>query len=299
MSAMPAAEQPPADRDGSDESAVRRVAIIGGGRMGSGIATVALERGWRVCIVEPDTAAAERARSSISRGLTISAERNGQVAQPRFADEATIVSRIEELPSEVDLAIEAVPENPELKADVLARLSRHVGTSAVIATNTSSISVDQLASSVHAPERFLGMHFFNPVPASKLVEVIRGAATHESAVAQASGWVQDLGKTPIIVSDAPGFASSRLGVLLGFEAIRMLEEGIADAESIDAAMTLGYGHAMGPLRSTDLVGLDVRLAIGRYLHSTLGERFAPPRLLEEKVAAGDLGRKSGRGFYTW
>src|SRR6185312_7041580 len=149
------------------------------------------------------------------------------------------------------------------------------------------------------PGRFLGLHFFNPVPASSLVEVVTGTATEPGLVAEAQGWVRALGKTPVTVADAPGFASSRLGVMLGLEAIRMLEEGVATAEDIDAAMVLGYKHPIGPLRLTDIVGLDVRLGIAEYLHAQLGERFAPPQLLRDKVAAGELGRKMGQGFFSW
>ena len=174
-----------------------------------------------------------------------------------------------------------------------------VGPDTVLATNTSSLSVTDLASHLQRPSRFLGMHFFNPVPASKLVELVVAGPTDPALPGTATDWIRGIGKTAIVVQDRPGFASSRLGVLLGLEAIRMLEEGVADAEAIDTAMELGYRHPMGPLRSTDLVGLDVRLAIAEYLHSTLGERFAPPQLLRDKVAAGDLGRKTGRGFYTY
>ncbi|MGH9073165.1 MAG: 3-hydroxyacyl-CoA dehydrogenase family protein, partial [Acidimicrobiales bacterium] len=197
------------------------------------------------------------------------------------------------------LVVEAVFEDPGLKQSVLRAVAEAASPDAVLATNTSSISVDRLARSLPGPERFLGMHFFNPVPVSDLVELVRGAATAEGVVAAARGWVEALGKTPITVKDRPGFASSRLGVLLGLEAVRMLEEGVASAEDIDAAMVLGYRHPMGPLRTTDLVGLDVRLGIAEYLTGALGERFRPPRLLVDKVARGELGRKSGRGFFDW
>jgi 3-hydroxybutyryl-CoA dehydrogenase len=149
------------------------------------------------------------------------------------------------------------------------------------------------------PARFIGLHFFNPVPASELVEIVVGAATEPAVVASAQDWVAGLGKTPVTVKDSPGFASSRLGVAIGLEAIRMLEEGVASAEDIDAAMVLGYKFPVGPLRLTDIVGLDVRLGIAEYLHSQLGERFAPPQLLRDKVAAGELGRKTGSGFFQW
>ncbi|RZK74045.1 MAG: 3-hydroxyacyl-CoA dehydrogenase family protein, partial [Rhodococcus sp. (in: high G+C Gram-positive bacteria)] len=165
--------------------------------------------------------------------------------------------------------------------------------------NTSSISIAELGNVLTDPARLIGMHFFNPVPASTLVEIVRAPATDAAVVDRVREWVSQLGKTEVLVNDSPGFATSRLGVCLGLEAIRMLEEGVADAESIDRAMELGYRHPMGPLRSTDLVGLDVRLAIAEHLAKTLGDRFAPPALLREKVAKGELGRKSGQGFFTW
>ncbi|MEU7748883.1 3-hydroxyacyl-CoA dehydrogenase family protein [Nonomuraea sp. NPDC049158] len=170
---------------------------------------------------------------------------------------------------------------------------------AVIASNTSGISLDTLAEALGGPERFLGLHFFNPVPASKLVEVVVATATDPGLRDRAVAWVEALGKTAVVVRDAPGFASSRLGVVLGLEAIRMVEAGVASAEDIDAAMTLGYGHPTGPLRLTDLVGLDVRLGIARYLEREWGARFTPPDLLVRLVEQGHLGRKTGRGFYDW
>jgi 3-hydroxybutyryl-CoA dehydrogenase len=201
--------------------------------------------------------------------------------------------------ADADFVIEAVFEELSIKKTVLAELEQHVSPEAILATNTSSLSITELAGALQRPARFLGMHFFNPVPASKLVEVVVAPETAPDVVASTRGWVRALGKTDVVVKDSPGFASSRLGVLLGLEAIRMLEEGVADADAIDAAMELGYRHPMGPLRSTDLVGLDVRLAIAEYLAGTLGERFTPPQLLRDKVAAGELGRKTGRGFFTW
>jgi 3-hydroxybutyryl-CoA dehydrogenase len=186
-----------------------------------------------------------------------------------------------------------------MKETVLRGISAVVCDDAVIATNTSSISVSRLSTVVKDASNFIGMHFFNPVPASKLVEVIVGNSTRDTVIDFTCAWVEAMNKTAIVVADHPGFASSRLGVALGLEAIRMVEEGLAQASDIDAAMTLGYGHAMGPLRVTDLVGLDVRLGIARYLHQELGERFAPPQLLIDKVERGELGRKSGQGFYKW
>jgi 3-hydroxybutyryl-CoA dehydrogenase len=195
--------------------------------------------------------------------------------------------------------IEAVPEDRALKIESLRRVEAVVPRTAVIASNTSSISIDDLAAALEHPERFLGLHFFNPVPASSLIEVVVGGSTNQELVDDARAWTEALGKTPVVVADAPGFASSRLGVALALEAIRMLEEGIATAADIDAAMELGYRHPAGPLRTTDIVGLDVRLGIAEELHAKLGERFAPPQLLRDLVADGHLGRKTGRGFYEW
>ncbi|SHN78550.1 3-hydroxyacyl-CoA dehydrogenase [Geodermatophilus obscurus] len=277
-----------------------RVGVIGGGRMGAGIAQAFLAAGARVAVVEAGGEAAAAARGRVADGLEEAARRgklDGDVAT--VLDRLTVVDSPAALDRETGLVIEAVPERADLKAEVLRAAEAAVAPDAVLATNTSSLSVTELAAALAHPAKFLGLHFFNPVPASKLVEVVVAPETAAELVGIAGGWVRALGKTDVVVQDSPGFASSRLGVLLGLEAIRMLEEGVADAEAIDTAMELGYRHPMGPLRSTDLVGLDVRLAIAEYLHRTLGERFAPPQLLRDKVAAGELGRKTGRGFHTY
>jgi 3-hydroxybutyryl-CoA dehydrogenase len=277
-----------------------RVGVIGGGRMGAGIAQAFLAAGARVEVVEAGDEAAEAARGRVAGGLE-EAARRGKLA----GDVGTALARLTLVGSAADLSagtglvIEAVPERADLKVAVLTAAESVLGPDAVLATNTSSLSVTELAAALQRPGQFLGMHFFNPVPASKLVEVVVAPQTAPGVVEAARRWVQALDKTDVVVRDSPGFASSRLGVLLGLEAIRMLEEGVADAEAIDAAMELGYRHPMGPLRSTDLVGLDVRLAIAEYLASTLGERFTPPQLLRDKVAAGELGRKTGRGFHDY
>jgi 3-hydroxybutyryl-CoA dehydrogenase len=277
-----------------------RVGVIGGGRMGAGIAQVFLGIGAEVVLVEAGTEAAAAAGARVRSGLAKAAER-GSLTEPveAAAGRLRVVEDVAELPSDADLVVEAVPEQPALKVDVLTRAERALGAGAVLATNTSSLSIDELATALGRPARFVGMHFFNPVPPSALVEVVLGAATGDDVRDLVVEWVTALGKTAVVVRDSPGFASSRLGVLLGLEAARMVEEGVAEPAAIDQAMELGYRHPMGPLRLTDLVGLDVRLAIAEYLHEKLGERFAPPDLLRRKVAAGELGRKTGQGFYTW
>ncbi|WP_024365721.1 3-hydroxyacyl-CoA dehydrogenase family protein [Arthrobacter sp. TB 26] len=275
------------------------VGVLGGGRMGAGIAHAFLIHGSKVTIIERDEEAARGAHervvasvdASINRGV-IAGDRN-DVLQ-RFGtsvDYAKFAS--------CDLVVEAVPEDEELKNAALSAVADHLSPHAYLATNTSSLSVSGLAQSIPRPEQFLGLHFFNPVPASMLIEVVITETTSDETLAAARQWVAGLGKTAVVVRDAPGFASSRLGVAIALEAMRMVEEEVASAEDIDNAMVLGYKHPVGPLRTTDIVGLDVRLGIAEYLHSTLGERFAPPQILRDKVAAGELGRKSGKGYYDW
>ena len=281
-------------------SAPAVVGVIGGGRMGAGIAQSFAAAGSSVTVVESGERASAAALDRVATGLKRAAERGllGEPAEQVLA-RVTMADSVDRLPADADLVVEAVPEDAGLKARVLAAAERAVGTTTVLATNTSSLSVTELAAALTRPGRFLGMHFFNPVPASALVEIVVAPGTEAATVGAVLGWTHALGKKDVTVKDSPGFASSRLGLALGLEAIRMVEEGVAEPEAIDDAMSLGYKHPMGPLRLTDLVGLDVRLAIAEYLHSTLGERFAPPQLLRDKVARGELGRKTGQGFYTW
>ncbi|TDD15130.1 3-hydroxyacyl-CoA dehydrogenase family protein [Nonomuraea diastatica] len=273
-----------------------RVAVIGGGRMGAGIAQVFLAAGDHVTVQEPQ---AEAARWRIAEGLAI-AESKGLVGRDEALTRLAVAAGTAAgVPADADLVIEAVPEDAALKVQVLAEAEATVGDDAVLATNTSSLSIAELGSALDRPERLIGLHFFNPVPVQRLVEIVVTGATPAAVLDRARGHVERIGKASVVVNDSPGFATSRLGVLLGLEAIRMVEEGVASAEDIDTAMTLGYGHPMGPLKLSDLVGLDVRLAIAGYLHARLGPRFEPPALLREKVAAGELGRKTGKGFYQW
>lgn len=277
----------------------RHCGVVGGGRMGAGIAHALLLAGSEVVLVEAHESSAEVARGRVVSAVETSARRGTLAGSVDDVVARLRVARTADALIDAGLVVEAVPEDLDLKASVFRAVEAAVDDDAVVASNTSSLPIGELAALLDRPERVLGLHFFNPVPASLLVEVVVGTQTDPALVDRATGWVVTLGKTPVVVRDSPGFASSRLGVALGLEAIRMLEEGVADAEAIDAAMELGYRHPMGPLRSTDLVGLDVRLAIAEYLAGTLGDRFSPPQLLRDKVAAGELGRKTGRGFHDY
>lgn len=266
--------------------------------MGAGIAHAFVVAGDKVVVVESTQDIADAALARVQTSVRSAAER-GVLQEPVGQVLQRLRCTID--PSELAgaaLVVEAVPELADVKAAVLATIERHAP-DAVVATNTSSLSIDELASGLMRPESFIGLHFFNPVPASELVEVVVGSRTDDELVRRAHEWVARLGRTAITVRDSPGFASSRLGVAIALEAMRMLEEGVASAEDIDTAMTLGYRHPVGPLRTTDLVGLDVRLAIAEHLAREVGERFSPPQVLRDKVAAGHLGRKTGRGFYTY
>ena len=267
--------------------------VIGAGTMGAGIAQVLLEAGVSVVVSESSRELAAAGRERIAVGLE-KAKADVSSALARLSITVGMQGQLD-----VSVVIEAVPEDAALKARVLAHVEAAVPASAIIASNTSSLSIDRLAAALQHPQRFIGMHFFNPVPRSALVELVIGQSTTEETVAAARSWVQRIDKECIEVKDSPGFATSRLGVAIGLEAIRMVEEGVASAEDIDRGMVLGYRFPMGPLHLTDLVGLDVRLAIAEHLAETLGPRFAPPRLLIDKVAAGQLGRKTGQGFFAW
>ena len=284
-----------ADRD------VGRIAVVGAGTMGHGIAHVAALAGYAVSLFDVEEGALTRAvdsvRANLAKGVAKGKLEEG--APKRALARLETTSDLAEASGAADVVIEAVPESLELKASVFADVCRHAPARALLATNTSSISVAAIANHVASPERLVGMHFFNPVHIMKLVEVVEHDGSHPEAVALARALAAHLGKTAITVRDAPGFASSRLGVVIGLEAMRMLEQNVASPADIDAAMRLGYGHPMGPLELTDLIGLDTRLRIAEYLAGELGEAFSVPAILREKVAAGELGAKSGQGFYQW
>lgn len=279
-----------------------RVAVIGAGTMGAGIAQAAATAGWPTTLTDSRPEAVQGAVDRIARTLDGAVQRGKLDAAARDAilGRLRTTSGIRAACEGADLVVEAVLEDLDVKRDVMSQASDWALPSALLATNTSSISIADIAADLPRPERLIGMHFFNPVHLMKLVEIVTHDATDDAARADALAVVQAMSKEPIVVRDSPGFASSRLGIALGLEAMRMLEEGVASAADIDRAMELGYNHPMGPLKLTDLVGLDVRLRIADYLHQALGaERFAPPAILRRLVAEGKLGKKSGHGFYDW
>lgn len=278
------------------------VVVVGAGTMGHGIAQAAALAGCAVRLVDADAATARKGLDRIRQNLDEGVARGKVTEHARAAtlERLTPTADLEDAVRSAGVVIEAVPEQLGLKQELFRRIEAHIGEDTLLGTNTSSLSVTEIQQGLQRPGRVLGLHFFNPVHIMKLVEVVRGQQTDETAVDAGVAFARRLGKEPIVVNDAPGFASSRLGVAIGLEAMRMLEEGVASAEDIDKAMELGYRHPMGPLKLTDLVGLDVRLAIARYLHEELGaEHFRPPAILERLVAEGRLGKKSGQGFYTW
>ena len=283
-------------------SAIKRVTVVGSGTMGHGIAQVAAGAGMHVSLndVSEDLIrqGIEAIRANLDKGIA-----KGKVTERQRGETLGRIHPAPDLAAAAaasDLVIEAVPESLELKQGIFESLDRSAPEHALLASNTSSLSVGRIAEATGRPGRVVGMHFFNPVHLMPLLEVVRAERTSDQAVELAVATGRAMGKEPIVVRDAPGFASSRLGVVLGLEAMRMVEQGVASAEDIDKAMTLGYRHPMGPLRLTDLIGLDVRLAIAEHLHRELGsEAFRPPEILRRMVAEGKLGKKTGRGFYEW
>lgn len=286
---------------GYDVAAIQTITVIGAGTMGHGIAHVAALCGYRVALFDAMSGAAEAGLRKIAANLKKGVDLGKLDAATAESARARLVAHtdLRAACAQADCVIEAIPEILELKRSVFAQVDAAAPGHALLATNTSSLPIAQIAAAVQVPGRLVGMHFFNPVHLMKLVEVVKHPLADEAAVRCAVALAEAFGKTPITVSDAPGFASSRLGLVIGLEAMRMVEQGVASPADIDTAMKLGYGHPMGPLELTDLVGLDVRLGIAEYLSSVLGPAFTPPAVLREKVAAGKLGKKSGEGFYRW
>jgi len=278
---------------------MQQISVVGGGTMGTGIAYVSAMSGADVIVVEPNEERAAKMSAAIEQAAASGVQRGKLDADHAAALVARVtrLAAINELPCGLDLVIETVSERLDLKLDVLRDIAaRDPG---VIGTNTSAMSIDELSAAVANPETFLGMHFFNPVWSIALVELIRGDRTSELTLDTVRGFVEQLGKTSLTVRNVPGFATSRLDLIASLEAIRMLESGVASAEDIDRAAVLAYRHPVGPLRLSDIVGLDVRLDIARTLETAHGERFAPPQLLIDMVERGELGEKSGRGFFDW
>ncbi|MDQ3697533.1 MAG: 3-hydroxyacyl-CoA dehydrogenase family protein [Gemmatimonadota bacterium] len=270
--------------------------------MGHGIAYVALMAGYDVSIADADLATLERGEERIRAAFDAGIQRGKCTPEQRDAALARLASlgSPAEASVEADLVIEAIPERLDLKRRLFADLDALISPGTILATNTSSLSVTAIASGARHRDRVIGLHFFNPVPAMRLIEIVRGAETSDETTVRARAFAESLGKTTIVVKDSPGFATSRLGVVLGLEAIRMVEQGVASAEDIDRAMELGYNHPIGPLKLGDIVGLDVRLGIAVHLHETLkDDTYRPPALLRSMVAEGKLGKKAGQGFYRW
>jgi 3-hydroxybutyryl-CoA dehydrogenase len=281
---------------------IERLGVIGSGTMGHGIAQIAAMAGCSVTLYDVDTAlldgAVERIRANLEKGVEL-----GKVeASVRDRALGAISTTIElgDAAKDADMVIEAAPEKLDLKRAIFAELDAASPPHAILASNTSSLSIAKIAEATGRPGQVVGMHFFNPVHIMKLLEIVRADSTEEWVVRVARAAGEAMGKTPIVVKDSPGFATSRLGLTLGLEATRMLEENVASAEDIDTAMELGYGHPMGPFKLADLVGLDVRLAISEYMHAETGrDFFKPSETLKRLVAEGKLGKKTGEGFYKW
>ena len=278
-----------------------QVCVLGAGTMGHGIAQVSAMAGHDVRLRDVDPAVLEEGldairgnlEGGIERGKVTEAEREATLARLSTTTDLT------EAAAGSDLVVEAVPESLDHKKRVFEEDEAEVGDDAIVATNTSSLPVTEIASALERPGRAVGLHFFNPVHVMELVEIVLAEQTTDRTRERAEEYVDGIDRTAATVRDSPGFASSRLGVALGVEAMRMVQEGVASPEDVDTAMELGYRHPQGPLELTDLVGLDVRLDILEHLREELGERFAPPPILRRKVRAGHLGKKTGRGFYVW
>lgn len=280
---------------------IKRVSIIGAGTMGLGIAQVNAMHDIETTLIDINEVALEKAQAAIANNLEVSVRKEKitrYVAQRTFK-QIRFATNFDSLKT-TELLIEAVYENISLKKEIFVKADEVLAESALLASNTSSLSIGELSACVKRPEAFIGLHFFNPPHIMKLLEIIYAPQTSDETIAKAKAYAEQINKQSILVKDSPGFATSRLGICLANEAMRMLEEGVASVEDIDKAMMLGYGHPMGPLKLTDLVGLDVRLAISEYLYLKLGSAgFKPPQILVEKVAKKELGKKNGQGFYKW
>jgi len=280
---------------------VRRVVVLGAGTMGQGIAQVTAQAGYVTHVYDVDAARIGRAIENIKQTTDKLVQKGKMSNETRSELIGALVptSDLAHAAADVDLVIESAPEQMDLKVGLLREVKALAPAHAILGTNTSSLSITEIGTRLGAPGRVIGLHFFNPPPVMELLEIVRGLGTDEQTLATSQAVAKRLGKTAIVVNDMPGFATSRLGVVIGAEAMRMLETGVASVEDIDRAMELGYRHPMGPLKLTDLVGLDVRLMILEHLHKEIGEQFRPPAILRQMVRAGRLGKKTGEGFYRW
>ena len=279
----------------------KRAAIIGAGTMGHGIAQVCAMAGIETTLIDLKQEFVDAGLAKIEENLDKGVAKGKVAAADRDASLARLSgSTARDVLSACDLFIEAAPEKMSIKHEIFAAADRALPEGALLGTNTSSLSVTEIASQTARPEDVIGLHFFNPVHIMRLLEIVRGAKTSKASVQRARDLGAMLNKTAVVVEDSPGFATSRLGITLGNEAMRMVAEGVASPADIDTAMKLGYGHPMGPLALTDLVGLDVRLSITEALFDEIGsDVFKPPMILRKLVRAGCLGKKSGAGFYLW
>jgi len=277
------------------------VAVLGAGTMGHGIAQVSAMAGHDVCMRDIDEDIVDDGLAAIESNLNEGIEREKVTESEAEAtlDRLSGTTSLEDAVTGADVVIEAVPEDMDIKHETMTEVESHVSRDTLIGSNTSSLSLTEIASALEYPGRAVGLHFFNPVHIMQLVEIVVPEQTSDETVERAHDFVEGIEKTPVEVTDSPGFASSRLGVALGVEAMRMVGEGVASPRDIDTAMELGYNHPMGPVELGDVVGLDVRLDILEYLREELGERFRPPQVLKRKVRAGKLGKKTGEGFYVW
>ena len=276
------------------------ITVLGAGAMGHGIAQVSAEAGHEVVVRDVDRELVDEGLEQIKANLDGAVERDKATPAERDAtlDRISGTTSLPEAVEDADLVIEAVPEDMELKQDVFWEVADHAPANAVLATNTSSLSVTELASVLDDASRAIGLHFFNPTHIMPLVEIVVAERTSEETHAVAESYVEDIGKTAIEVTDTPGFASSRLGAMFSLEAIRMAESGVASIEDIDETMRLGYNMPMGPIELVDHTGVDVNVEVLEYLREELGGRFRPPQLLKRKYRAGKLGKKTGEGFYV-
>jgi len=280
---------------------IQRIAVFGAGLMGAGIAQVSAQGGFQVVMVDVSPEFLDKGVYKIHQNLEKRVEQ-GKLAAEEMKKVLTRI-RMETTPElaakDCDFVIEAVPEMMNLKIELFQKLDKICRPGIIFATNTSALSITEMAKAIGRPEQFIGMHFFNPVPAMRLVEIVRGLNTSDSTAQEAAEVVRKMGKEVVSVKESPGFVTTRMNALIGNEAFHMLQEGIASAEDIDKALKLGLNHPMGPFELVDLVGLDTRLNVLKFLHERLGEKYRPSPLLEKYVKEGRLGRKSGRGVYDY